>query len=71
MEMYKITKILLVIFLIFLFNFLVIFNGRGYLKQNESSIHQSEILNNGRCLQKERKFVGVGEVFTNFLYIGF
>jgi hypothetical protein len=53
--MSEITKIPLVIFLIFLFNLTTIFNGIEYLKQNESLIHQNEFLNVERVSTKITK----------------
>jgi hypothetical protein len=62
--MYEITKILLVIFLIFQFNLTIIFNDKGYLKRNKSSIHQSEILNNRKkYLRKALMFLKISKVF--------
>jgi hypothetical protein len=54
-EMSEITKIPLIIFLIFLFSLTTIFNGMEYLKQNESLIHQSEFLNIERVSTKITK----------------
>ena len=57
-KMCKITKIPLVIFLIFLFNLTTIFNGREYLKRNENSIHQSKrFWTMSEYLRKVRKFM--------------
>jgi hypothetical protein len=71
--MCKITKISLVIFLFFfLFNLIAIFNSIGYLKQNESSIHQSELLNIGgvcKNYESSEKLVKFSYYYCCYYYI--
>jgi hypothetical protein len=70
--MHEITKIPSVIFLIFLFNLTVIFNGGRYLKQNKSSIHLNDsFLTLREFLQKLRKFRGLVKFPLHILFTFF